>query len=215
MNWLEFVSKIIDSMVWPSVLVIVISIFKEPLSGILNKVGSLLSFKYKDVVQVEFKEDLINLELATKEIETRQNDEEHQFNMNEHVNSEAKTNEHEIKNQRFYENLAKKSPEQAVYSAWLELEKELRYSLVRLNKETMEDIPQIVKDLLFNDYISAPMANSILGTWHLRNDLVKNPNAVSLDTEEAIRYLTIVFKLIKALKEITGDYYMSGEKLSD
>ncbi|MES1035710.1 hypothetical protein [Bacillus pumilus] len=209
MNWLEFFSKIIDSMVWPLVWVIVIIIFKEPLSGILNKVGGLLSFKYKDIVQVEFKEDLINLEQVSKEIKISQNNEENLYNMNEH-DTEAETDEHEIE-YKIYEDLAKKSPEQAAYSAWLELEKELRYALVRLNKETMDDIPQIVKYLLLNNYISTPMANSILGSWHLRNDLVKNPDAVSLDSDDAIRYLSIVFKLIKSLKEISGEYYSSGE----
>ncbi|WOI40401.1 MULTISPECIES: hypothetical protein [Bacillus] len=212
MNWLEFWSKIIDSIVWPLVLVIVIIIFKEPLSGILKKVGGLLSFKYKDVIQVDFGEGLKNLEQVSKEIETGQNDEENQYNTNEH-DTEAKIDEHELK-YKFYENLAKKSPDQAVYSAWLELEKELRYALVRLNRETMEDIPEIVTYLSSSRLITTQMADGIIGAWVLRNDLVKNPDAVSLGTEAAIRYLQIIFTFIKYLKKLSGEYYKSGEQLS-
>ncbi|GJI58014.1 MULTISPECIES: hypothetical protein [Bacillus] len=209
MSWLEFFSSILTS--GSLATIIVVLILKQPITVILSRVGNLLSFKYKDILHLDFAKTLDEIE----QNEDVKEDEQHESAPNKNSHNNAETNGLDVGYVKHYERLAKKSPEEAVYTAWLELEAELRYVVVRLSENNLRDIPEIVRDLLYKEHISQNMANNILGLWSLRNDIVKNPHAVFLDYKEAMRYCSSVIKLIKQLQKITGDYYMSGEKLSD
>ncbi|MEE3679057.1 hypothetical protein V2J31_15715 [Bacillus safensis] len=62
MNWLEFWSKIIDSMAWPLAVVALVFLLR-------NKIGKLLSFKFKDAEAIfhVLEDGVNNLELLDSE----------------------------------------------------------------------------------------------------------------------------------------------------
>ncbi|MFP7370386.1 hypothetical protein [Bacillus safensis] len=212
MSWLEFFSSILTS--GSLATIIVVLILKKPLTVILSRVGNLLSFKYKDVLHLDFAKGLDEVEQNESVIDSQQNETtvtETSGNLDIANNAEDKAHREYV---YYYERLAKESPDQAVYSVWLDLEAELKYSIVRLGGNTLRDIPELVRSLLYNENISHTTANNILLMWNLRNDIAKSPDAVFLDSKEAIRYCTLAHNLIKQLRKINGDYYMNG-KLSD
>ncbi|MED1121020.1 hypothetical protein [Bacillus atrophaeus] len=60
---------------------------------------------------------------------------------------------------------ARRSPQEAVYAAWLDLEKALRYVLVRIGDvpKDLSDVPEIAQYLYSNKYISESARNLLFG----------------------------------------------------
>ncbi|MGN7043665.1 hypothetical protein [Bacillus safensis] len=198
MSWLEFFSSVLTS--GSVATIIVVSILRRPLTVILSRVGSLLSLKYKDVLHLDFAKTLDEIEQKDNVIEADQNESAPKENGHMANNTETKKQNYGYK--RFFATLAIRSPKQAVYSAWLEIEKELTYLLNSLNEDVIEDIPTTVQYLLETNNITDSMGNIILNLWNLKNDVLKNPDSIFLDFKEANRYCTLAIKMIKQLKII-------------
>ncbi|WP_456283235.1 hypothetical protein [Bacillus sp. JZ34] len=224
MNWLEFFSSVLNS--GPLAIVLVVLILKKPLALILNRAGGLLNLKYKDVFEINFSKVLDKIENEKEKNmkgETNGPVEEQKVvhTINDANNTAIKEDHEEYDFSRdkvdneVFDSMAWRSPQEAVYSAWLELEKELRYMLVRIGKSTMLDIPPIVDNLVNEGYISKKTRGIILSLWQLRTAVARDyDEAKSITYTDAKRYYNITSDLIKKFQSIQGEYYASSEKLS-
>jgi len=224
MNWLEFFSSVLNS--GPLAIVLVVLILKKPLALILNRVGGLLNLKYKDIFEINFSKVLDKIENEKEKNmkgETNGPVEEQKVvhTINDANNTAIKEDHEEYDFSRdkvdneVFDSMAWRSPQEAVYSAWLDLEKELRYMLVRIGKSTMLDIPPIVDNLVNEGYISKKTRGIILSLWQLRTAVARDyDEAKSITYTDAKRYYNITSDLIKKFQSIQGEYYASPEKLS-
>ena len=111
MDWLTFISKIIESIAWPVAVVSILVLFKSPFSKVFL---GLTNFKYKDL-SMDFKRDLVELEEATKDdLEPEESPDLSEQDIPEvnNLRIKARSKEEEI------EQVAIISPQAAIPLAW-------------------------------------------------------------------------------------------------
>lgn len=204
MNWLEFFAAIFTS--WPLAIVFVVFILRKPLSALINKGGGLSHLKYKDILDLKFSQALDNLEKETDASSTVNSlyvqDELVEYKATDKENNEA------------FEKMARSSPQKAVYTAWSNLEKALRYMLVRIGDvpKDLSDVPEIAQYLYSNKYISESTRNLLFGLRELRIDIARGyENANDITYESAMRYYKLTNSLIREFDSIEGVYFNTPE----
>ncbi|MCY8513541.1 hypothetical protein [Bacillus atrophaeus] len=194
MNWLEFFSSILNS--WSVAIVIVVAILKKPISSLINRIGNLTNLKYKD----------LDLSFGDKVSEIKS-----ELEFDKVIEQTEKKDEVGQEKQLFIDEvmrLAKVSPQEAIYKMWLELEKELRYMLVRVNAPNIGAAEEIVMFLKQENYISTRTGNIIFSLLNLRNAVARDyPEAKDIKYSDAIEYFKIIEELIAQFKEISSEYY--------
>ncbi|MGF9973762.1 hypothetical protein ABEX76_12820 [Bacillus velezensis] len=194
MNWLEFFSSILNS--WSVAIVIVVAILKKPISSLINRIGNLTNLKYKD----------LDLSFGDKVSEIKS-----ELEFGKVIEQTEKKDEVGQEKQLFIDEvmrLAKVSPQEAIYKMWLELEKELRYMLVRVNAPNIGAAEEIVIFLQQENYISTRTGNIIFSLLNLRNAVSRDyPEAKDIKYSDAVEYFKIIEELIAQFKEISSEYY--------
>ncbi|QRV09718.1 hypothetical protein JR311_01880 [Bacillus velezensis] len=201
MNWLEFVSSIINA--WPLAVMVVVFILRNSLRSLINRIGNLTKLKYKDVLDMDFGEEVhkIKDELEYNSLIRGEGDKEKTGDIEE-------TNRDQPLLVEKVMSVAKHSPQEAVYISWLELEKELRYLLVRVNAPNIDTIEEIVTFLKKEKHISTKQGNIIFSLHNLRDAVARDyPEARTIRYLDAMDYFKIVKELIKQFQEISSGYY--------
>ena len=112
MDFLTFISNIIDSIAWPTSVIVLAFLFQSPLSKILE---SLTNLKYKDL-SVNFKNELNDIEETADQDNSLEQNTTSENNSNIEV---TKTREEEIEQVAFI------SPQAAIPLAWSSVEQAL------------------------------------------------------------------------------------------
>ncbi|QCU15472.1 hypothetical protein FC605_11715 [Bacillus subtilis] len=163
--------------------------------------------KYKDILDLKFSQALDNLEKETDVSSTinthNVQDEPVEYKATDKANDEV------------FEKIARRSPQEAVYAAWLDLEKAFRYMFVRIGGAPAElsDVPEIAQYLYSNKYISESARNLLLGLRELRIDIARGYEADEVTYESALRYYKLTNSLIQEFNSIEGEYFKIPEGL--
>ncbi|MED2976595.1 hypothetical protein P4284_07735 [Bacillus swezeyi] len=192
MNWFEFISSLFNS--WPLAIVVVVLLLKNPIGSLINRIGDLKSIKYKDILDLNFGDQVSKLRKImkhTEEEEAVEPDGEQNFFLG-HIMR-----------------IAERSPQEAVYVSWIELEKQLRYMLVRINAPTHKSTVQdIVEYLVEENYIDPQTGHVIFSLHNLRDAVARDyPEAQNISRKDAIEYYKVVEELIARFQGISSDYY--------
>jgi len=184
MGLFEFVSKIIEYIVWPATVLVLVCMLKEPLRKLIPLIEKL---KYKDF-ELSFRQQLETVK--------------------ENIQSEAKdtltvTNDLDIKLIK----LVDISPKAGIQEAWQRLENTARVKLDRLLPSTINKIRSIHNaiDYLENTGALIPStARALQDMQDLRNQAAHLTD-FALSKEDAIEYIRVagmINKQIEAIEEL-------------
>ncbi len=185
MDSYQFISALIDSLVWPIVAIIFLFKFSDPLSKLVK---SLARMKYKDF-ELDFGKELASIESKNPEILPTILD----------VNIEKEVEE-----------VAVVSPMAAIPLAWSHVEAELANTISRLSilpeRTAYASSSKSIELLKENEFISMQDYSLLNELRKLRNNVAHNrvdPESVSV--ERALDYTKFAFDLIGRLLELKGN----------
>jgi hypothetical protein len=154
MDWMQFVSALVAALAWPSAVVVVVCLLKNPILGLIPKIRS---FKYGEL-HVDLTEALQSLQedLPPAPIEPE-------------PQPEASRVEISVPLQ-----IAAVSPRAGMIAAWLEVESAMNEALKREGKEGLSnEVPRMKLDYLRElGLINGPTYRVFLRTFKLRNEAV-------------------------------------------
>jgi hypothetical protein len=189
MDVYNFISAIINSLVWPVVVLVVLLVLKKPLSQLLLSLNKL---RYNNL-EIDFGKELAKLE---KTLEKQTNTKE------TNIKSDYK-NEKEIE----IKAVAEINPSAAILMAWSMVEQEIVTTINRM--ASSPDFPaynSVLKNinlLLDNNFIDEHIYSSINEFRVLRNKVSHAQSSTEQITYlEAIKYYEIAIKIIDQLKQI-------------
>ena len=201
MDWLTFISKIIESIAWPVAVVSILVLFKSPFSKVFL---GLTNFKYKDL-SMDFKRDLVELEEATKDdLEPEESPDLSEQDIPEvnNLRIKARSKEEEI------EQVAIISPQAAIPLAWSMVEDSLLKAV--MNLAISADYPPrnspLKKIELLRKY--TPIDDETLHALNkmrmMRNEAAhgKYGNG-SISTNEALEYASLAWKMVARLGKLS------------
>ena len=180
MDWLTFISKIIDSIAWPGAVILIALIFRNEIGKLLRLIRKL---RHGDL-EVTFGEEL---EKAREE--------------SEELGSPIDTPAEIIRDQELL-NLAKNHPPAAVIEAWKDIEKEL-IQLGRRKNQLQINRPHQVFSQMRNDNEIGPTAGKLYQRLRsLRNKAVHQSD-FKLTEGQALEYVELASNMawfFRALK---------------
>lgn len=189
MNELEFTASIVETMVWPIIVLIIIFILKNPLSHLIL---GLSKFKYNDL-EMNFGKELSKLE------KTIGGGKEHIDNNSMVVNRSDEENE--------ILSIAEIHPSAAIIVTWAMVEKEIISTINRLS--ISPDYPPYnsalknINLLKENRYIDTATYELITEFRVLRNKSAHLHNdGEKIKYLEAVKYYELAIKITKTLREI-------------
>ncbi len=147
MDWLQFVSSVIGSIAWPTAVITIISLLRDPLGKLVPLIRTL---KYKDL-QIDVGQELE----AVKES----------------VEATADQPERKEKPKPAFQQLAKIEPRAAVLSAWAPIELALRDLGVRHNVYKLGmPIYLLAEELSRADILNNATFQALRGLMRIRNE---------------------------------------------
>ncbi|ASN04402.1 hypothetical protein [Virgibacillus necropolis] len=184
MNTLEFISSIIKSIAWPSVIIVIIITLRKPLQKLLYNINKVT---YSNVA-IEFTEELEaakqNLEKA-KPVFTLNNNQDKSFNKRENEIIEV----------------AKISPSASITMSWLMVEEAINQTINHEFQDGEIEAPlQSIQFLKEQGIISSEIEVILNKLRRLRNSAVHGNLNEKLPYSAAIEY----FGLAKNMKDILG-----------
>ena len=183
MDWLSFISKLIETVVWPIVVLTIIFLFKNDISKVF---GNIKALKYKDTV----------LDFGSKIEEAKSEADE--------IFPENKTYRRNENNERL-KMAAKESPRGMVIDSWLRVENALVEYSRRYNVDVDENKPFRLQDLIwFNGLDDKGLGKGLIGMLEklrkIRNEAVHLSEA-NIDSNSAIEYASLAERVIRKLEE--------------
>lgn len=191
MDWLTFLSKIVESLAWPSVPIAVLLIIRKELPTIAK---SLRRFKYKDI-ELEFGESAKAIASETKEALPELTDDVLLL-------SESKT-----KAEARLEAIAEIAPRAAILEAWLLVEAAAADVIQKKNLGSVSAYPGPLR-LRENLQKGHILTNRQLAVFEqlrkLRNDAVHVPDA-QFTKEAATSYIQPAIAMSAFLEQLASD----------
>jgi hypothetical protein len=189
MDVYSFISAIINSLVWPFVVLVVLLVLKKPLSQLLLSLNKL---RYNNL-EIDFGKELAKLE---KTLEKQTNTKE------TNIKSDYK-NEKEIE----IKAVAEINPSAAILMAWSMVEQEIVTTINRMagspDFPAYNSVLKNINLLLDNNFIDEHIYASINEFRVLRNKVSHAHSSIEQITYlEAIKYYEIAIKIIDQLKQI-------------
>ncbi|MCT4631893.1 MAG: hypothetical protein N4A76_04020 [Firmicutes bacterium] len=186
MTNLEFIASIIDTLAWPIVVLIVVFLFRKPLSKSLL---GLSRFKYNDL-ELNFGRELNKIEDAID-------------NSKLIVDSESYE-----KNKMDALDITEINPFAAIIVAWMEIEKEIGNLINKLAispdypgyNSSLKNI-NLLKEQGYIDSLTYELINDLR---HLRNQVAHN-KIEAVTYLEAVKYCKLANKISNTLKNITRE----------
>lgn len=185
MNWLPFISQILDSIAWPAVTLICVLILRKPLKNLLP---TLRRAKYKDfdlqfgerLEELENKADKANLpeklEVPIWKYEAPEN-----WTLGDYL-----------------EKLAIVSPRVAIIEAWRHVEITLRDTALRNNIEISKNTRVIAKRLIETEKLPKNVFNLLEDLRALRNRAVHGRD-FDIKPEQAIEFSRLAERVIATI----------------
>jgi hypothetical protein len=188
MDVYSFISAIIDSLVWPVVILVVFFVLKKPLSQLLLGLNKL---RYNNL-ELDFGMELAKLEKTLeKQINTKE------INIKSEIKDEK---EIEIKA------VAEINPSRAISMAWSMVEQEIVTTINRLaispNFPAYNSILTNINLLLDNNLVDEHTYAAINEFRVIRNKVSRSYGREQKTYLEAIKYYEIAVKFINHLKQI-------------
>ncbi|PNU22878.1 hypothetical protein MHB67_08495 [Bacillus sp. FSL H8-0516] len=197
MNWMEFISSIINSIIWPIVVLVAVLNLRKPVSQLILQLAQLRlkTFKYGDL-EIGFEDKLEDVE--------------------SNVNSRTEESSSIITEEdRQFDSVARDAPHLGVVLAWQELESELMKAVERLGLiDELSDrfygrsltTFKVNKLLVKHGYLDEKFYKSVSELQQLRNSAIHPfDNHFSITTDDAKRYRKLTKALIKEIQSLTLD----------
>tara|TARA_R100001143_G_C3359147_1_gene134457 strand:+ start:1608 stop:2174 length:567 start_codon:yes stop_codon:yes gene_type:complete len=185
MDWLSFISSIIDSIVWPVTILILVYLLRNPLSSLIPLLQKL---KYKDL-ELEFGR---RIEEAKEEAEA------------ELPPTDSLLEIDESRKERLLK-LASISPRATILDSWREIELSLldaaERNKVKLPYRRARSPLQVMKTLQEADLIDKNKIPLFEDLRILRNQAAHSPD-FTLNTNSAIEYSSLAFRFADYIKSI-------------
>lgn len=189
MDWLTFISKIVEALAWPSVPIAVLLIIRKELPAIAK---SLRRFKYKDV-ELEFGESAKAIASETKEV------------LPEPSNDVLLPSEPKTKAESRLEEIADIAPRAAILEAWLLVEAAAADVIQKKNLGNITNFPgplRLRESLQKGNILNTRQLAVFEQLRKLRNDAVHVPDA-QFTKEAAISYIQPALAMSAFLESLT------------
>jgi hypothetical protein len=232
MNWMDFVSSIINSAVWPIVVLVVVLVLRKQVVHLIKEFAKLKleTLKYKDF-EATFSQGLKKAEeqlddTVKEEIESevknnaKPKNKQSDINLNVQLAEDSIGYSTSIADPFYFENLRKvafEAPHLGVVISWALVEKELDAALKRLGVE-LEQLealspgnkwlnPRVKIKYLINDgYLDGNLYTALIDLYALRNVAAHDIDAASKITySEWKKYSSLIDKVLKQLRSITEE----------
>lgn len=184
MDWMQFISALISALAWPSAVVLVVCLLKDPILGLIPKIRS---FKYGEL-HVDLTEALQSLQ---EELPAPPSDPDAQL--------EAPRVEISIPLQ-----IAAVSPRAGMIAAWLEVEGALNEELKREGVSNPHQQPprQKLEQLRDAGHINGPTYRAFLRTFKLRNEAVHMLDR-EITYDDAVAMADVCKRLVESLSKLS------------
>ncbi|PAE61509.1 hypothetical protein CHH88_03185 [Bacillus subtilis] len=184
MSWLEFFSSIFNS--WPLAVVIIVLALRK---GLLSKLRKLLNLKFKDLLEVNFQEEMQKAEEAL-------NAGIGNLSGNITIHTAKMDNNPELQSMK---NIAKESPDAAIIASWLNVERAINDLVLEidpgiLNKVFYEKLKHIVQGNFINDNL----AGTINHLRKIRNNVAHLKESLSYN--DALNYYELCESVIEQIE---------------
>ena len=199
MDDLEFISSLINSLAWPSVIIITVLILRKTISQVMLGVSKI---KYNDL-QVDFEKELAKIEYTINQSQD--------YSISD--NRLLKTEKVEINNtsnknlEQQLKEIAEISPVAAIIMAWSSIENEIQSTILRLSispdypfyNSALKNV-QLLKE---NSYIDKFTEQTLTQMRILRNKVLHEDTSNEPVTySEALEYCKISMKIVQILKTV-------------
>jgi hypothetical protein len=192
LDWLAFISTLVDSLAWPAVIIAVVLAFKQPLSRLIPNLREL---QYKDL-RVDFGKRLEQIEAEADRAQLPE--------QAEVAETTQATDAYPRTFQDYVARIAETSPRAAIAEAWRFVET----ALLQVAEE--QDLPQpysaaaIEHFLRRHGRIPPATANLLRELRQLRNGAV-HAGDFGLTSEQAREYGGLAVRLISAIHEASRE----------
>ena len=199
MDNLEFISLLINSLVWPSVIIITVFIFRKTISQVMLGVSKI---KYSNF-QMDFGKELAKIESTINQSEDYGISDKKQLK-----NDKVEINNISNKNpDQQLKAVAEISPVAAVIMTWSLVENEIQSTILRLSISPdypfYNSVLKNVQLLKENNYIDKFTEQTLSQMRILRNRVLhENTSNEPVTHSEALEYCKISLKIIQILKTI-------------
>lgn len=188
MDWKQFVSSIITSLAWPTVVVVLLVILRKELRGVARRIQEL---SLPGGVKATFEKDL-----------------ERGREITEHAPALAKRPEEAEEHQKTdMQKLAIESPDGAVVLAYIEIERKIRAISNQLGKPDWADQRKTVNELVRREVLDPAFEQLFVSLRNARNAAAHGRAKDGVSTSEAIEYLRqatfLVMQLDAASDQLT------------
>jgi hypothetical protein len=191
MDWLTFISKIIESLAWPSVPIAVLLIIRKELPTIAK---SIRRFKYKDV-ELEFGESAKAVASETKAV------------LPEPTNNAQLPSEQKSTAESRLEAIAEIAPRAAILEAWLLVEAAAADVIQKKNLGSLSTYPgplRLRETLQKGNILNMRQVAVFEQLRKLRNDAVHVPDA-QFTKDAAINYIQPALAMSAFLEQLAID----------
>jgi len=185
MDWLQFISSVIATLVWPSVAVVLLILLRKQLSSLATRLEELT---LPGGARAKFKEQLESSRDKAEEVASE---------------SHSGYLEKEPPLDDAFLELAKKLPEAAVSEAWKEVEQmllEIREHLLGTNSR--QNLNSVVRRLREQQFIDGAAEGLYLNLRQARNTAVHATEKASITPGEAVEYRRQVRVLVELFRRV-------------
>jgi hypothetical protein len=190
-DWLKFISSIIDSLAWPSVIIIILIILRTPILALLNTISS---FRYKDI-ELNFSK---RVEIFEKQAKAASLVPQELRNLSQEELPPVSI--------EYLEKVAEVSPRAALVESWILVEDAVRKAAERLDLDVDSRTPIIkVINKLTSEGLINPAIERVVSTLRmLRNDAA-HVSDYALSPGEAIDLVNVSFQIVEVLRRLGRD----------
>ncbi len=193
MDWLNFITKIVDSLAWPVCIIVIVLILKKPISALLPMLRNL---KYKDL-ELNFGEELKKVEDQAKQVLI-----EHKKPKVIEKKSEKRDSSQIIEESK---RLFEEFPEPAVALAWSAVETELLAAMMRTasSPDSPAYNPPMKNAMYLNNagFLTSEKMDLLKRMSNLRNIAVHG-RGEPVTIDEAREFIALTEWVVKDLQEI-------------
>ncbi|KIL18105.1 hypothetical protein V6Z54_17785 [Bacillus sp. MAG717A] len=221
MNWLEFFSKLVDSIMWPIASIVIVFALRGSVKKIIE--GRLFSFKVGNV-EINFDKLLeqVNenldegnttdeLELANKKESSEETEENSKKDLVERIKQrDLKREQRELEKEqrKRIQELISEDPKKGIVFSWRMVKKELLKLGV---KNGLTDIgyvntTDIFYSLIKNDVISNRFYSALANLSQIAIIVNMKKNDYEWTEKEAESFLTSCMSAVRRLRDINSDY---------
>ncbi|MCY8065064.1 hypothetical protein MOC47_05655 [Bacillus spizizenii] len=213
MDWLEFISTIIKSAIWPVILLVIVLILKKPVANIINAIAELKleSLQYGEL-KAQFNQGLAKV---ASELEASQSNETLEENNTDHQKVEV---EEEQQKNSFSSithfgsgmviKMASEAPNLGVALSWARLVEELESTIIRLDIKPKEinlardNAQKQMKYLVSNGYLENAYYEAFKELNYLKEIALNNNRKNGLTYLQYRQYSDLISKITSALRDL-------------